>query len=228
MKKFIFILLIIFSCFLSACGERIAESAEESFSESDEEVIEIDSLPDEQFIIEEEPEEIPPTAPESPKPEQEEILYSLLLDIDSDGIEEKTEYFTENNSLVIARNNEIVSKFSLHDAKINFNGIGMHVALYYFEYVNDSNNNVLLHTYATSYIGNIDEKRYIMADEQYFEFNNGEFTPIDIINYQWVYSGGDSISERIGIKINGEETDSLESIEQKYTAIENTYFEIPY
>jgi hypothetical protein len=108
--------------------------------------------------------------------------------------------------------------------------MGMFSSSYFFEYVKDAEGGVYLHIYASELVADSDEngKRVSSAADTYYAIGDGELVAADIASYYWLYDRAAGESEMAGITINGWPADSLERMETKYTAIENTRFEIPF
>ena len=157
---------------------------------------------------------------------------SIYLDIDNDGVREKTEYAPENNTLTITRNGKTLVKADLDDCGVDFSGLGSGRAQYYYDYVHDSDGKIYLHIYASNYIGfNEDEENnsfthYSSGSEAYYEIKSGQLRPVDTVKYTW--ESDDSGTQKIDISVNGQPVSSLKNIEAKYTAIENARYEIEY
>jgi hypothetical protein len=105
----------------------------------------------------------------------------------------------------------------------------MHTALYCYEFVRDSAGEVYFHLYTSALIGDDDEgNRWTAGCDKYYELKDNMLVLADIINYSWVWSRGSDDSVMTDITVNGQEAVSLESVKSKYSAVENSYYEIPY
>lgn len=159
----------------------------------------------------------------------EKTDHTIYLDIDNDGIIEKTKYINEDNKLIITKNDEFLSEMNLVDYGVSFNGIGMHGSLYYFEYVSDYNANIYLHIYTSYLIGDDpDGNRISGGTDSYYKLIDNEWNESDYIHYKYSWDRQSPHSDIIYMEVNGQETDSADYIIEKYSPIENTYYEIPY
>jgi hypothetical protein len=154
----------------------------------------------------------------------------MYLDIDNDGMEEETEYVQERNVLSITKNGRPFIEADLYSYGVNFSGMGMFSSEYFFEYVKDATGRVYLHIYASEFVTDSDEngKRVSSAVDAYYAFADAELAAADVANYNWLYDRVTGESEMANITINGRPADSLNDIKTKYTAIENTRFDIPF
>jgi hypothetical protein len=152
----------------------------------------------------------------------------ILLDIDNDGTEEITEYVEERNVLRITKGSQPIVEANLNNYGVNFSGMGMFSSAYFFEYVKDATGMVFLHIYTSDLVTDTDEdgKRVSAAVDTYYSIGDNELVTADIANFNWLYDRAVGESEMANITINGQPVNSLDSIKAKYTAIENTRFDI--
>ena len=156
---------------------------------------------------------------------------AVYLDIDNDGIQEKTEYLQDQNVLQITKNGQLFIQSNLYDYGVTFNGIGMHNALYFYEYVRDAESKVYLHFHTSALITDVspDFKTYFSVREDYYDLVNSQWNLVDSASYVAVWDRLTTApAQKTNITINGQPADSLESLQAKYTAIPGTYYEIPY
>jgi len=152
---------------------------------------------------------------------------AVYLDINNDGREEIIEYLEDPNVLRI-RSDEgrLLLEANLDDYGMVTYGFGMNTASNFFEFVRDSESNIYLHIYASSFIGDGENgERYTSATETYYDLENYELTAVDTIKYTWVWDRIQEESEMTDIYINGQPVDSLDVIKSKYTVIKTALLE---
>lgn len=244
LMKIKLIFVIVISALLTACGKAKppADKSKRTDEPKTEQSESVNIPADTATASELKPDIINPAQTEPSEPESNEDIDECLikwesgdnaiyLDIDNDGTEEKTEYYKEQNILKITKNNQPFIEANLYDYGVPYSWF-IYTALYYYEYVKDSDGGVFLHIYASSLIGDgSDGNRYASASETYYKIIDKELSVADVINYLLIwnpYANDYSPVVKTEISVNGQQAPSLESIETKYTAIKNTYYEIPY